>query len=122
MKRYLIGSSILSAIVLLVYYCLNQNVLNGWLHAYIPGITVFFFFQSLVVSWMFQLAEKDNWENPIFTLGSVVFRLLTGMFFVLVLYSLKPENLKPLLLQFVIIYLVYLVFELFAVLPNLRRN
>lgn len=83
---------------------------------------MFFFLQSLVVAWMFYLAEKENWQNPLYTLGTVVFRLLSGMFFILVLYAMKPTDLKPLLLQFVIVYLAYLIFELFAVLPNLRRN
>ncbi|REE00504.1 hypothetical protein [Marinoscillum furvescens] len=122
MKKYLILSALLTVCCLALYYLANDLWLEGFLHAKFPTIVGFFFIQSLIVSWVFAQAEKDNWQTPIYALGAITFRLLTGFFFLAVLFVMKLDDMKALMIQFVGLYLTYLVFELFAVLPNLRRN
>ncbi|WP_258103090.1 hypothetical protein [Marinoscillum sp. MHG1-6] len=122
MKKFLFGTFLITLLALICSYFLNDVVFKGILHRELPAAIFFFFGQSLVVAWLYNLSEKEGWKNPIYTLAAVTFRLLTALFFILVLYAMKPEDIKSLMLQFVILYLVYLIFELFAVLPNLRRN
>lgn len=118
MKKYLITTILVSIFFLAAYYL----HIGAWFHDYFPVLIAFFFFQSLVVSWIFYLGEKNDWKTPIYALGAITFRLMTGLFFLAILFMIKPAEIKALMIQFIVLYLVYLIFELFAVLPNLRRN
>jgi hypothetical protein len=122
MKRYLIGSASISAGFFILYYLGRDVTTESVLHPKFPTLIFFFFLQSIAVSWLFYLGEKAKWESPVYAMVAMTFRFLTGLFFLVILFVMKIENVKPLMLQFVGLYLVYLIFELFAVLPNLRRN
>lgn len=122
MKKYLLISTGLSLFFLLVYYLGNSVIFSGYLHSHFPGVIIFFFLQSLIVAWLLNEGQKSNWESPIYALGTVSFRLLTGLFFLLILFTMEIQNIKELMVQFIALYLVYLMFELFTVLSNLRRN
>jgi len=121
-KKYLIISTGISLTFLLIYYFLNDFLFQSYLHQQFPALILFFYLQSLAVWWMLRLGEKSNWESPIYVLGGITFRFLTGLFFLAILFIMKMENIRPLMIQFIVLYLVYLIFELFAALPNLRRN
>ncbi len=122
MKKYLLITSGISLFLLIIYYAANAALLSNFLHALFPVLVVFFFLQSLIISWLLNEGQKTNWDSPIYALGTVTFRLLTGMMFLVILYVLKVEEMRSLLIQFTGLYLIYLIFELFAVLSNLRRN
>ena len=122
MKNYLSGSMLISSLLLAAYYLANEAVLGSMLHAQFPGLILFFFLQSLVIAWLIHLAEKSNWESPLYALGTITFRFLTALFFIAILFVLKLNDMKMLMAQFLAVYLIYLVFELYTVLSNLRRN
>jgi hypothetical protein len=82
----------------------------------------FFFIQSLGISWLLVLGEKDREKLPIYALGSVVLRFVSGILFLLVFFVVGLENPEALVIQFMGVYLLYLIFELTTVLSNLRRN
>ena len=121
-RKYLIISTGISLVFLVTYYFLNESLFQSYLHKQFPALILFFYLQSLAVWWMLRLGEKSNWESPVYVLGGITFRFLTGLFFLAILFIMKPENIRPLMIQFIVLYLVYLIFELFAALPNLRRN
>lgn len=122
MKKYLIGSAVISAGLLVLFYFGGVLGQESFLHPKFPALVFFFFLQSIAVSWLFYLGEKAKWESPVYAMAAMTFRFLTGLVFLFILFVMKIENLKPLMVQFVGLYLAYLIFELFAVLPNLRRN
>lgn len=122
MKQYLFGSISIALVLLGAYYLANDQVFNSILHDQFPALILFFFLQSLVVAWLIDLAEKTNWESPIYALGTITFRFLTSLFFIAVLFVSKLADMKTLMAQFLVVYLIYLVFELYTVLSNLRRN
>lgn len=122
MKKYLFAPTVLTVLGVLLFYLGNEALTGSRLHEKFPALLAFFFLQSLVVAWLFDQGEKDNWKSPIYALGAVTFRFLTALFFLLILFVLEPDHIKALMIQFAGLYLVYLIFELFAVLPNLRRN
>lgn len=122
MKKYLIISTSISLGFLLLFFGANDALFASKLHAKFPAMIFFFFLQSLVVSWLLYEGKKNNWESPIYALGTVTFRLLTGLFFLGILMYMKIDGIKALMVQFMGVYLVYLIFELFTVLSNLRRN
>lgn len=122
MKKYLINPTLITILFISAYYLGAGEVVPGGLHQLFPGLILFFYVQSFAVAWLFFEAEKADWKTPIYALGAITFRLLTAMFFLVILFVAKPDGLKLLLIQFISLYLVYLIFELFALLPNLRRN
>ncbi|MFT6866499.1 MAG: hypothetical protein ACJA08_001330 [Cyclobacteriaceae bacterium] len=122
MKKYLFITSGISVFLILLFYFGNSGLLDNYLHRQFPVLIIFFFLQSLIISWLLNAGQKSNWDSPGYALGTVTFRLLTGMMFLIILYVLKVEDIRQLLIQFTCLYLVYLIFELFAVLSNLRRN
>ena len=122
MKRYLLISLAVSSVLLLAYYLLNDPLFSGALHYKLPTLIIFFFFQSFPVAWLLRQGEKDPSSFPMFAIGSIGFRMITALFFLLFFYFIKVEQIVQFSLQFTAVYLVYLVFELIVVLANLRRN
>jgi hypothetical protein len=71
---------------------------------------------------MLRSAEKDKENFPLYALGSIVFRFVSGILLLVLFWIAGINGLTSLLIQFMGVYLVYLVFELIVVLANLRRN
>lgn len=71
---------------------------------------------------MLKQGEKTPTNFPMFAIASIGFRMITGLFLLLIFYFLKVDQIVYLSYQFLGVYLVYLVFELMVVLANLRRN
>jgi hypothetical protein len=122
MKKYLLGSISIAVLMLGIYYLANDQLLGSMLHDQFPALIFFFFLQSLVIAWLLDLAVKSNWDSPIYALGTITFRFLTALFFIAILFVFKFEDMKTLMAQFLVVYLIYLIFELYTVLSNLRRN
>ncbi|MFT4834369.1 MAG: hypothetical protein ACI83W_000238 [Marinoscillum sp.] len=122
MRKYLMFATLTSVCLILLYYFLNDFLFRGALHVKFPALVFFFFLQSLMIGWLLYQGEKVNWETPIYVLAAITFRFLTALFFLVILFVMKIEDLRSLMIQFIVLYLGYLIFELIAVLPNLRRN
>ena len=122
MKKYLVPSVIISTILLLAYYLINDSLLDGMLHAQFHILVIIFFAQSVPVAWLMQMAQKETSQFPIYIIGAVGFRMITSLMVLTIFYLLKTPDLFPFMVQFSILYLVYLIFELIVVLANLRRN
>lgn len=122
MKRYLFLTAAISAVLIAVYYGLNEPFFNGYLHEKFPALIGFFFVQSFPIGWILSQGQKDPQSFPMYAIGSIGFRMITGLFLLLFFYFMKVEEIIPLSIQFTGVYLIYLVFELIVVLSNLRRN
>ena len=120
MKKYLFTSLGISLVLLVVYFLNGLGLID--LHGHFPYMVLFFFLQSLLISWLLSLAEKDRPRLPLYAIGAVSLRFLTAIFYLLILILLKVEDLRPLIIQFMVVYLLYMVFELSIVLANLRPN
>ena len=120
MKKYLFTSLGISLVLLVVYFLNGLGLIE--LHGQFPYMVLFFFLQSLLISWLLSLAEKDRPRLPLYAIGAVSLRFLTAIFYMLILILLKVEDLRPLIIQFMVVYLLYMVFELSIVLANLRPN
>lgn len=99
----------------------------------IPGIPFFhplliwmilgFWVVNLALHYLLNLlkSQLEVADHMIFLAGTT-FRLLIGLFCILIFYVLKVESLKLFAVNFVIVYLLYLGFEITTLLRNLRRN
>lgn len=120
MKKYLVGSVLIT--LALFVFSIAQSDIGVNLHPLFDYLIVFFFIQSVLISILLGLGEKDQEKFPFYALGSVVLRLLTAIMALIILYLVGVENAKSLSIQFMGVYLLFLVFELTVVLSNLRRN
>lgn len=114
--------TMLSIALIAVYYGLNEALFEGYLHDKFPVLIGFFFVQSFPIGWILSLGQKDPQSFPMYAIGSIGFRMITGLFLLLFFYFIKMEGIVPLSIQFTGVYLIFLVFELTVVLSNLRRN
>tara|TARA_B100001057_G_scaffold350883_1_gene352392 strand:- start:530 stop:889 length:360 start_codon:yes stop_codon:yes gene_type:complete len=108
--------------ILFIFLWIFENQLPVAVHRHFPLIIVFFFIQSLVISWIFMRAKKKTETSIFYFLGATVFRLLTLIFLLGFFMVIKGQNFELLLFEIIGLYLVYLVFELRYVLINLQRN
>ncbi|XOV92732.1 MAG: hypothetical protein ACFHWX_21320 [Bacteroidota bacterium] len=122
MKKYLIPSLLISTLLLVAFYFLNSSLFNGYLHPKFGLLVIIFFLQSIPVAWLMEAGQKDATQFPIYVIGAVGFRMITSLMILTIFYVLKTPEITDLMVQFSILYLVYLVFELIVVLANLRRN
>lgn len=122
MKKILVPSAIGSVVLLSIFYVANDSLLDKILHPQFGALVIIFFLQSIVVAWLMHEAQKEPTQFPIYILGAIGFRMITSLMVLVVFYVLKIEDLTAFMIQFSILYLVYLIFELIVVLANLRRN
>lgn len=119
MRTYLLWSIVLSGCLYLVNYLFGSSL---GLHPLFPLMIFFFLGQSVPIGWMMDIALRNQSQSTIIFVGSMGFRMITGLGLLLVFYFFEVSDLTPLSIQFIIVYLFYLVFELSVVLTNLRRN
>lgn len=122
MKKYLMIMSVLSLGLLGVFYGLNEVWFDSYLHSHFATLIVFFLLQSIPIGWVMDQAIKEPSSFVIYVVGAIGLRMITGLFFVLILFFLNIPHINQLAIQFVGVYLLYLGFELSIVLTNLRRN
>ena len=104
-------------LALLVFGYLNTSAFVLGQTYYI--ILAFFSIQTIVLFRVDQLAPVQ-WKVQV-SLVKIVLRLLTALiFFTVLLYtSESPINT---VIQFIVIYLIFMIFEIVEALTNLRRN
>ncbi len=83
-------------------------------------IMVFFFAIQAFVLFRIDHWAPNEWKVQI-SMVKIVLRLLSSMVFILVMiYSFDDKF--NLVVQFIILYLIYMIFEIVEALTNLRRN
>ena len=82
-------------------------------------IVSFFAIQTVVLFRLDQWAP-DEWKVQI-SLVKIVIRLLTSLVFITVLLYTREEATR-MVIEFIIAYLIFMIFEIAEALTNLRRN
>ena len=96
--------------------------LPGKIHESYAWVILFFYLQSIFVAYLHFLGVKDRPKLAIYFLGGTVFRLLTVLLMLVVIYIAKVPDHVLLTINSALIYLLYLVFEIILLLVNLRPN
>ena len=126
MKVYLIFTVrvILYTLILAgVIFLLQKNRQTFWIHELIWAVVWFYFGWTLLsglLTLYFLRLSKDN-SVPIL-LGTGLFRLLGSLGFVFVVLWMGTENLLWFVVDFFIIYLLYLLFDIYTFITNLRPH
>lgn len=115
MKKW-IALGTITMFLLLVGYFFKQS----WnLHDQYFTIVGFFSIQIFVFFRIDQWSRPE-WQSQI-ALVKITVRLISSLIFITVLIY-TVDNSNKLVIQFIIIYLIYMIFEIVGSLTNLRRN
>ena len=114
--RFFLFSAIIAAIVLLI-----QLVLPEWIHFKIWNIYFFILILSLLLGILSSFLLKSFSENffNIVILGMVI-RFIASLVFITISIWPTLPNIIPFIANFFVIFLCYLVFDIYAFLSNLR--
>jgi hypothetical protein len=122
MRRNVIFSMAIALSLLLLFQFCNDLIFSSTLHELFPSLVLFSFLQSLIILQIIKLGQQTEWKSPVYALGIISVRLVTSLIFLAILGIKQTNDIKSLSIQFMGVYLIYLIFELTAVLANLRRN
>jgi len=111
------------SLLLLVFWVLLNIVYPDWVHTRIWLMLGFLFVVSLAghayLHWRLRL-DPENAMNPYLLLTG--FRLLTSLVFIIIFIKNGTSHLFVFLLNFFLTYFLYVGFEIYWLLSNLRRN
>ena len=107
---------LVTGVLLLVEYLFSED-LN--LHSVYKLLVLFLSVQAFVIFRMHHWAPKE-WAARM-SLVKTVIRLLSSLIFIMILMNSQSDQFN-LAVQFIILYLVYMIFEIAEALTNLRRN
>lgn len=108
--------AVITAFLLIISYFFSEQ----WhLHPAFNTMVAFFAAQAFI---LFRLDHwlPNKWEVQL-SLVKIVIRFLTSLFFILALFFIHTD-LFNLVVQFIALYLAYMIFEIVIALTNLRRN
>lgn len=114
--RFFLFSAVIAGIVLLI-----QLVLPEWIHFKIWNIYFFILILSLLLGILSSFLLKSFSENffNIVILGMVI-RFIASLVFITISIWPTLPNIIPFIANFFVIFLFYLVFDIYAFLSNLR--
>jgi len=115
MRKWISLAVITASIWLVGYYFGEELTLHG---AYYMMVA-FFAIQAIVLFRIDQWAPSE-WKTQA-SLVKVVIRLLSSLVFIMVLVYTQEDR-TNMVIQFIILYLVFMIFEIVEALTNLRRN
>lgn len=115
--------SVFTGILILISYCLLDLFEFSFIHASIYHIIGFLWFLYTSIHISYWLAAKNpNIDTATLPLVGLGLRFIVSLFTLMVWLMRHPENSELFVLNFMAIYLIYVVFEITALLSNLRRN
>lgn len=95
----------------------------SWIHEYAPNMIWFYFALTLLSGLIVQFLLNISEENSVpILLGAGLIRLLASLGFVFVVLWMGAENLLWFVVNFFVIYLLYLLFDIYMFITNLRPN
>jgi hypothetical protein len=114
---------IFSAVVVGAYFGLQASGFGQYIHSTAIGAIIFYSLQSLLLLWAESIFVNNDGQNfVLFVIGSISFRLLTSLLVAITyLVAIGEEN-TSFIMTFFALYLLFLGFELFTLMTNLRSN
>lgn len=113
MNKWIALISITGVLLLVDHYELVS------LHVAFPLMVFFFAIQSFVLFRIDHWTPKE-WSSQM-ALVKIVIRLLSSLIFITVIMYSHQDQFN-LVVQFILLYLIYMIFEIANALTNLRRN
>ncbi len=122
MKFFLVKSTVLTVIVLILGAILYSTVFNQLYRPILPGVLAFFYIlTNLVHAYLLNIAGKSSSR---FTSQYMVISFLKMFFYlavVIVFVIINKEDAKIFLVNFLLLYVVYTIFEVYEISNFVRQ-
>jgi len=100
-----------------------DQVADAWIHPLAWWVLLFYFVLTLLGEWFTGRAIRRNKDNFMASYMAVIgFRFLLSAVFIGILIYQRPLGLRIFVTNFFVLYLLFLGFEIWDVLGNLRRD
>lgn len=106
-----------------VIYLIQQYIKPTWIHESMWTIMAFFIILTWITGMFTHYLLQLSKENSVsILLGGIGLRLLSSIGFVAVMLMLGVENIILFIVNFFIVYFLYLLFDIYMLIANLRPN
>jgi hypothetical protein len=114
---------IFSSVVVGAYFGLLASGFGQFIHSTAIAAIIFYSLQSMLLLWAEGIFVNNDGQNfVLFVIGSISFRLLTSLLVAITYLVVIGEENTSFIMTFFALYLLFLGFELFMLMTNLRSN
>ncbi len=111
-----------TAAVAALMFAVDQ-VYDAWIHPLAWWVLLFYFVLTLLGEWFISGAMRRNKDNFMASYMAVIgLRFLLSAGFIGIFIYQRPPDLRIFVTNFFVLYLLFLGFEIWGVLGNLRRD
>ena len=123
LKNQSVGLIIFSLLLFSIIWLIEQLFPGPWLHSLIYPILLFFAVLTGVTGFLAaKLMKLESFTSVSVILGTTIVRLICCILFVFLILWEGHENLLWFVVDFFIIYLLYLLFDMYGLITNLRLH
>ena len=114
---------VFTIILAIVFFVAERYSVSSWLHPNWKILLVFFLSVSFLTHRLVETGLQANQERliPLY-MGAIVARLILGLAFVGFFLFQHIEQRRAFVLDFLVLYICYTVFEIWTLTRNLRRD
>ncbi|UCS94094.1 hypothetical protein KZP23_03405 [Echinicola marina] len=118
-----IGSLVVLTLFIVVLTLMLQYFLPSLIHPRVWQIIIFYFVLMLLSGQLIQFLLKQSEENSVaITLGATILRFLASLIFIAIVLFTKLDAKILFFADFFVIYLLYLLFDIYSLITNLRPH
>ncbi|MCH7402543.1 hypothetical protein ACFOUP_17690 [Belliella kenyensis] len=122
-KTFTVRIIALTLVLAGLIYILQNHIQPTWVHDTIWKILSFFALLTWVTGAFVQYLMKISKENSSnILLGATAIRFMASLGFVVIFLLLDIENIILFVVNFFVIYLFYLIFDIYGLIANLRPH
>ncbi|AKP50500.1 hypothetical protein CA2015_1048 [Cyclobacterium amurskyense] len=122
-KNPLLGLLYFTVFLAVIVWLIEQFLPGPWLHTLVYSILFFFAVLTGVTGFLAgKLMKLETFTSVSVILGTTIIRLICCIVFVFLILWQGHENLLWFVVDFFIIYLLYLLFDMYGLITNLRLH
>ena len=117
-----LGTALLTIVILAINYS-EFSFIKPYDHSWNDILIIILAGQNVLTTYLvIQKSQARQGLFPIFVIVSFIFRLLVAMMIMALAWLLEVDQIETLAINLLVLYLVFLAFELYTLLTNLRPN
>lgn len=122
MKSFLVKSTVLTVIVLILGSILYYTVFNQFYRSILPGVLAFFYIlTNLVHAYLLNIAGKSGSRFTAQYMAISFIKMFFYLTVVIVFVIINKEDAKIFLVNFLLLYVVYTIFEVYEISNFVRQ-
>lgn len=113
----------MTLIIVALVFIIKLSGMDNILHNQVWNMIIFFFLLAFSTGYLSQLILKNGKDNFVAAvLSGTIFRFFISLGYILVFLFLGVDNIILFVVNFFVIYLLYLLFDIYGLIANLRPH